>query len=152
MTGPKEIHVVLLKKKCDCDQLIRILNDFRNNSKIMSLTGTASRFACLPDDDSADWKGLKQKQKKEDAKKNQTKPKDSNKAKVQNESKELQNLAFGAPKKKNKKKNPNKEKKTSRSATSQDKEESQFEEWKERDKALENDNFTAAMQVDCNVT
>jgi len=118
----------------------------RNKSKIMSLTGTASRFACLPDDDSADWKGLKQKQKKEDAKKNQTKPKDSNKAKVQNESKELQNLAFGAPKKKNKKKNPNKEKKTSRSATSQDKEESQFEEWKERDKALENDNFTAAMQ------
>ena len=152
MTGPKEIHVVLLMKKCDCDQLIRTLNDFRNKSKIMSLTGTASRFACLPDDDSADWKGLKQKQKKEDAKKNQTKPKDSNKAKVQNESKELQNLAFGAPKKKNKKKNPNKEKKTSRSATSQDKEESQFEEWKERDKALENDNFTAAMQVDCNVT
>ena len=95
MTGPKEIHVLLLMKKCDCDQLIRILNDFRNKSKIMSLTGTASRFACLPDDDSADWKGLKHKQKKEDAKKNQTKPKDSNKAKVQNESKELQNLAFG---------------------------------------------------------
>ena len=96
-----------------------------------------------------DCKGLKQKQKKEEIKKIENKPKD--KVKVKNEAKELQNLAFGGSKKKNKKKNPaNKEKvKAAGDITSKtkDKEESQFEEWKERDKVLENDNFTAALQV-----
>lgn len=70
--------------------------------------------------------------------------------KVKNEAKELQNLAFGGSKKKNKKKNPaNKDKiKATGDLTSQPKgkEESQFEEWKERDKVLENDNFKAALQ------
>ena len=91
----------------------------------------ASRFACLPDDDAADAKVLKQQEKerrKEEAKKNaKNKPKEIPKA--QKEAKDLQNLAFGGnSKKKNKKKNkqttPGKDSDTN----------SNFEEWKERDK------------------
>ena len=100
----------------------------------------SSRFACLPDDDAADAKVLKQQEKerkKEEAKKNaKNKPKEVPKA--QKEAKDLQNLAFGGnSKKKNKKKN--------KQATPGKDDSSNFEEWKERDKAAVEDNFSAAM-------
>ena len=111
----------------------------------MPLPGTASRFACLPDDDEADAKVLKQKEKerkREEAKKNaNNKPKETLKEKAKKEAKDLQNLAFGGnPKKKNKKKSNQKQ-------SSPNKEDSSnFEEWKERDKVAVEDNFSAAMQ------
>ena len=108
----------------------------------MSMSVSASRFACLPDDDAADWKGLKQKEKKkEDAKKNENKSKDSSKDKAKKEAKELQNIAFGggSGKKKNKKKDNQKQ-------TNSKDESANFEEWKERDKVQVEDNFTAEMQ------
>jgi len=103
----------------------------------------SSRFACLPDDDEADAKVLKQQEKerkKEEAKKNaKNKPKEMPKA--QKEAKDLQNLAFGgSSKKKNKKK-------TNKQTTPGKDDSSNFEEWKERDKAAVEDNFTAAMQA-----
>ena len=103
----------------------------------------SSRFACLPDDDEADAKVLKQQEKerkKEEAKKNaKNKPKEMPKA--QKEAKDLQNLAFGgSSKKKNKKKN-------NKQTTPGKDDSSNFEEWKERDKAAVEDNFTAAMQA-----
>jgi len=73
----------------------------------MSISASASRFACLQDDDSADWKGPKNKPKakKEEPKKTvNNKPKDPAKAKAIKDAKELQSLAFGGQKKKNKKK------------------------------------------------
>ena len=111
----------------------------------MPLPGTASRFACLPDDDEADAKVLKQKEKerkREEAKKNaNNKPKETPKEKAKKEAKDLQNLAFGGnSKKKNKKKSNQKQ-------SSPNKEDSSnFEEWKERDKVAVEDNFSAAMQ------
>ena len=91
----------------------------------------ASRFACLPDDEAADAKVLKQQEKerkKEEAKKNaKNKPKEVPKA--QKEAKDLQNLAFGGnSKKKNKKKN------NKQSTPGKDTDSTNFEEWKERDK------------------
>ena len=90
----------------------------------------ASRFACLPDDEAADAKVLKQQEKekkKEEARKNaKNKPKEVPKA--QKEAKDLQNLAFGGnAKKKNKKKN-------NKQTTPGKDTDSNFEEWKERDK------------------
>ena len=72
----------------------------------MSIATSASRFACLPDDEAADWKAPKSKGKsptKSSEKKVQPdgKSKDKNKAsKAQQEAKALQNLAFGGQKKK----------------------------------------------------
>ena len=129
-----------------------ILNfTFRNSNLqpiIMPLSATASRFACLPDDEAADSKVLKKldKQKKEENKKNENnKQKDPSKTKAKNEAKELQNIAFGGGscKKKNKKKN-NQNKQQNNNGNNV--ESSQLEEWKERDKALVEDNFTADMQ------
>ena len=103
----------------------------------------ASRFACLPDDDAADAKVLKQQEKerrKEEAKKNaKNKPKEIPKA--QKEAKDLQNLAFGGN---SKKKNKKKSKQTTPGKDSDTN--SNFEEWKERDKVAVEDNFSAAMQ------
>jgi len=72
----------------------------------MSVAVSASRFAVLPDDDAADWKGAKKQlnKKKESTKKPaENKVKDANKAKALKEAKELQNIAFGGQKKKKKK-------------------------------------------------
>ena len=68
-----------------------------------------SRFACLPDDEAADWKAPKSKTKsagkKVPEKATDNKPKDKAKIKAQQEAKALQNIAFGGQKKaKNKKK------------------------------------------------
>jgi len=68
----------------------------------MPIAASASRFACLQDDDSADWKAPKSKAKpkKEEVKKTvDNKPKDTAKAKALKEAKDLQNLAFGGQKK-----------------------------------------------------
>ena len=75
----------------------------------MSISTSASRFACLPDDEAADWKAPKSKAKsptKSTEKKVQdNKPKDKNKpSKAQQEAKALQNLAFGGQKKSKSKK------------------------------------------------
>ena len=112
------------------------------SEKIYLCEMQSSRFACLPDDDEADAKVLKQQEKerkKEEAKKNaKNKPKEMPKA--QKEAKDLQNMAFGgSSKKKNKKKN-------NKQTTPSKDDSSNFEEWKERDKAAVEDNFTAAMQ------
>lgn len=116
------------------------------------MSATASRFACLPDDDAADWKGLKQKQKKEEKKNEANKSKDKNKDKSKSDAKELQSIAFGggSNKKKNKKKN-NKQNSSSKedpvqNISSNKEETSQFDEWKERDKAVTEDSFSAALQ------
>jgi len=129
----------------------------------MPIAASASRFACLQDDDSADWKAPKSKAnkpaKKEEVKKSaDNKPKDAAKAKALKEAKDLQNLAFGGQKKKNKKKGSQQQQQQSQAAPSPVKEASpivadvapntteQYEEWKEKDKVLVDDNFTAAMQ------
>ena len=114
----------------------------------MPLSGTASRFACLPDDEAADSKVLKKldKQKKDEMKKNESnKQKDASKNKAKNEAKELQSIAFGggSGKKKNKKKNNSNK---TQNNNGNNVESSQLEEWKERDKVLVEDNFTADMQ------
>jgi len=131
----------------------------------MPIAASASRFACLQDDDAADWKAPKSKSKpkKEETKKvTENKPKDAAKAKALREAKELQNLAFGGQKKKNKKKT-NQQHQSSPSlpesspapstvsppptVTSPPSSTStQYEEWKEKDKVLVDDNFSAAMQ------
>jgi len=137
----------------------------------MPIAASASRFACLQDDDSADWKAPKSKSKpkKEEVKKPvDNKPKDAAKAKALKEAKDLQNLAFGGQKKKNKKKGSQQPQPQSQPASSPVKSEAspapsdptppppppaaaaqtteQYEEWKEKDKVLVDDNFTAAMQ------
>lgn len=133
----------------------------------MPIAATASRFACLQDDDSADWKApkAKSKPKREEPKMHtDSKPKDAAKAKAMKDAKELQNLAFGGQKKKNKKKGqqqqpqPNQPCKPvkapeepivsaeTESVSSHPLVQQQFEEWKEKDKVLVDDNFTAAMQ------
>jgi len=138
----------------------------------MPIAASASRFACLQDDDSADWKAPKSKSKpkKEEVKKPvDNKPKDAAKAKALKEAKDLQNLAFGGQKKKNKKKGSQQSQPQSQPPPSPVKSEAspapsdpapappppaaaaaqtteQYEEWKEKDKALVDDNFTAAMQ------
>jgi len=129
----------------------------------MPIAASASRFACLQDDDSADWKAPKSKAnkpaKKEEVKKPvENKPKDAAKAKALKEAKDLQNLAFGGQKKKNKKKGSQQQQQQSQASPSPAKEASpvvadaapdtteQYEEWKEKDKVLVDDNFTAAMQ------
>ena len=134
-----------------CEFYLNPISDFRNSKLlqsiiIMPLSGTASRFALLPDDEAADSKVLKklEKQKKDEMKKNESnKQKDSSKNKAKNEAKELQNIAFGggSGKKKNKKKNNQ-----NKTQNGNNVESSQLEEWKERDKALVEDNFTADMQ------
>jgi len=134
----------------------------------MPIAASASRFACLQDDDSADWKAPKSKSKpkKEEVKKPvDNKPKDAAKAKALKEAKDLQNLAFGGQKKKNKKKGSQQPQPQSKPPSSPVKAEpspapsdptpppppaaetsEQYEEWKEKDKVLVDDNFTAAMQ------
>lgn len=134
----------------------------------MPIAASASRFACLPDDDSADWKAPKAKakpKKDENKKAVENRPKDASKAKALKEAKELQNMAFGGQKKKNKKKGsqqhqqsppPNKSESEvttdSSSAASapitanRESPTAQFEEWKEKDKVQVEDSFTAAMQ------
>ena len=138
----------------------------------MSISTSASRFACLPDDEAADWKAPKSKAKsptKSAEKKNQdnNKPKDKNKAsKAQQEAKALQNLAFGGQKKsKSKKKGKGGDNQTSGgggasvSVTSPSSTPSNVqsppqshasseppEEWKERDREQQEDSFTQAMQ------
>lgn len=132
----------------------------------MPIAASASRFACLQDDDSADWKAPKTKSskpKKEEAKKPvDNKPKDAAKAKALKDAKDLQNLAFGGQKKKKNKKGSQQQQQpqnqpvaspvaaaspppaaTPSSAPSST---PQYEEWKEKDKVLVDDNFTAAMQ------
>jgi len=128
-------------------------------------TASASRFACLQDDDSADWKApkTKSKPKKEEPKKVlNNKPKDAAKIKALKEAKELQNIAFGGQKKKNKKRNSQQQPSPSThesspalSSTSPPptlatapppSTSNQYEEWKEKDKVLVDDNFSAAMQ------
>ena len=138
----------------------------------MSIATSASRFACLPDDEAADWKAPKSKEKsptKSSEKKVQPegKSKDKNKAsKAQQEAKALQNLAFGGQKKnKNKKKGkgsdnqsgnapsqsvalasssstPNNTQSAAQSHASSE----PPEEWKERDREQQQDSFTQAMQ------
>jgi len=132
----------------------------------MSLSVSASRFACLPDDDSTDWKGPKSKtkSKKEDTSKKSTenKPKDKNKLKAQKEAKELQNIAFGGQKKKKKKgKQEDQQTPQTPSKSSTPKEVSppvednvpdktvngaQYDEWQKKDKIQAEDNFSNAMQ------
>eukprot|EP00092_Neocalanus_flemingeri_P021636 GFUD01023467.1.p1 GENE.GFUD01023467.1~~GFUD01023467.1.p1 ORF type:complete len:399 (-),score=161.26 GFUD01023467.1:242-1438(-) len=139
----------------------------------MPIAASASRFACLPDDDSSDWKApkTKSKGKKEESKKVvDNKPKDASKAKALKEAKELQNMAFGGDKKKSKKKKGSQqqpqpqpqpppsqpEASPAPSASSPSPSvtpaslpplsSTQYEEWKEKDKVLVEDNFTAAMQ------
>lgn len=114
----------------------------------MSISGVASRFACLQDDDSTDWIAPKSKNKnkkvQDASKKQENKPKDHVKAKAQKEAKDLQNLAFGAPKK-------NKKKKGASSSSTNDGSNSavptaQYEEWVQKDKILVEDNFEQQMQ------
>jgi len=126
----------------------------------MALSVSASRFACLPDDDSADWKGPKKQsnKKKDDAAKkpSDNKPKDPSKAKAQKEAKELQNLAFGGQKKKKKKGQqlsasspPVKDTSPAlgeEKAQVEDKGTEQLEEWREKDKVVTEDNFSQAIQ------
>merc|ERR1712098_631854 len=100
-------------------------------------------------------KVLKQKLKEEKKKNEANKNKDRNKDKPKNDAKELQSIAFGggSNKKKNKKKNNNNIKQNSSSKdepvqniSSNKEESSQFDEWKERDKAVTEDNFSSALQ------
>ena len=138
----------------------------------MSISTSASRFACLPDDEAADWKAPKSKAKsptKSAEKKVQdNKPKDKNKAsKAQQEAKALQNLAFGGQKKsKSKKKGKGGDNQTggggggpsvgvispsSTPSNIQSPPQSHAsseppEEWKERDREQQEDSFTQAMQ------
>jgi len=139
--------------------------------RIMSLAVSASRFACLPDDDAADWKGpKKQSNKKKDESKKPTdnKPKDASKAKALKEAKELQNIAFGGQKKKKKKGgaqapqsqqratvSPSPVKETSpeeevsnkvENGTTESVSKEQKEEWEEKDKAAAEKQFSQAMQ------
>ena len=136
-----------------------------NNCRFkMSIATSASRFACLPDDEAADWKAPKSKAKsptKSAEKKVQdNKPKDKNKAsKAQQEAKALQNLAFGGQKKsKSKKKGKGGDNQTT-GVTSPSSTPSNLqsppqshasseppEEWKERDREQQEDSFTQAMQ------
>jgi len=133
----------------------------------MSISTSASRFACLPDDEAADWKAPKSKAKsptKSAEKKHQdNKPKDKNKtSKAQQEAKALQNLAFGGQKKsKSKKKGKGGDNQTgggvgvaSPSSTPSNLQSpppshassEPPEEWKERDREQQEDSFTQAMQ------
>ena len=129
----------------------------------MSISTSASRFACLPDDEAADWKAPKSKAKsptKSAEKKTQdNKPKDKNNkaSKAQQEAKALQNLAFGGQKKsKSKKKGKGGDSNqtgggSSTSSNLQSPPPSHAsseppEEWKERDREQQEDSFTQAMQ------
>jgi len=135
----------------------------RNLSNKMPIAASASRFACLQDDDSADWKAPKSKSKpkKEEVKKPvNNKPKDAAKSKALKEAKDLQNLAFGGQKKKKNKKGAQQQQTPSPSVAtpvatspppavipdSAPSSTPQYEEWKEKDKVQVDDNFTAAMQ------
>lgn len=124
----------------------------------MSIAASASRFACLPDDEAADWKAPKSKVKtsptKVDANKknNDNKPKDKAKAKAQQEAKALQNMAFGGQKKaKNKKKGKSGDSKEGSPVVSTTSSEPPAglappEEWRERDEQAAEDSFSQAMQ------
>ena len=103
------------------------------------MEGVPSRFACLPDDDSTDWKQPKDKSKKgksnsisTDAKLATAKTKKKNQS--NNEAKELQQLAFQTSNKKSK--NKNKSKSKNENAKSSNKESAQYEEWKEKDEKV----------------
>jgi len=126
----------------------------------MSIATSASRFACLPDDESADWKApkIKAKSKGESNSKkvSDNKPKDKAKQKAQQEAKALQNLAFGGQKKNKNKKKGKGDSSAGTSVSSpplspESTPAPEFpaepsEEWKEKDKQLADDNFTQAMQ------
>ena len=128
----------------------------------MPIAASASRFACLQDDDSADWKAPKSKSKpkKEEVKKPvNNKPKDAAKSKALKEAKDLQNLAFGGQKKKKNKKGAQQQQSPSPSVAtpvatspppavildSAPSSTPQYEEWKEKDKVQVEDNFTASL-------
>ena len=136
----------------------------------MSISTSASRFACLPDDEAADWKAPKSKAKSPtksvEKKVQDNKPKDKNKvSKAQQEAKALQNLAFGGQKKnKNKKKgkggdnligggssggvatSPRSTPSNLQSPPQSHASSEPPEEWKERDREQQEDSFTQAMQ------
>jgi len=107
----------------------------------MSISGVASRFACLQDDDTTDWKAPKSKKnnkKASDASKKQENTKQQNKPnKSQQETRDLQSAAFGPSKKSKKKKGG-----AAAPATDQ-----QFDEWAQRDKVMVDDNFEQQMQA-----
>jgi len=104
----------------------------------MSINGVASRFACLQDDDATDWIAPKSKNKNK-TKQEPTKKNEKGKgSKAQKEAKDLQNLAFGPPKK-------NKKKKASTNGSGGNCV-NQFEEWVEKDKKHVDDNFEQQMQ------
>ena len=136
----------------------------------MSISTSASRFACLPHDEAADWKAPKSKAKSPtksvEKKVQDNKPKDKNKvSKAQQEAKALQNLAFGGQKKnKNKKKgkggdnligggssggvatSPRSTPSNLQSPPQSHASSEPPEEWKERDREQQEDSFTQAMQ------
>jgi len=126
-------------------------------------TMSASRFACLPDDEAADWKAPKSKTKSpaksagNDKKAGEGKSKEKTKSKAQQEAKSLQSLAFGAPKKsKNKKKGKGSEPggggggvesaPASHEPSPAPAPSEPSEEWVERDRQQVEDTFTQAMQ------
>jgi len=126
-------------------------------------TMSASRFACLPDDEAADWKAPKSKTKSptksagNDKKAGEGKNKEKTKSKAQQEAKSLQSLAFGAPKKsKNKKKGKGSEPggggggvesaPASHEPSPAPAPAEPSEEWVERDRQQVEDTFTQAMQ------
>ena len=100
------------------------------------MEGVASKFACLQDDDSTDWVAPKEKGKKNkptnEPKQNSAKSKKKNQ--INNEAKELQKLAFQTSNKKNK--NKNKSKAVNENVKSSPKQESQYEEWKQKDEQV----------------
>ena len=103
------------------------------------MDGVPSRFACLQDDDSTDWIRPKSKDKSK-SKSNATTSvekqgtgKAKKKSKANNEAKELQQLAFQGSSKKTKNKAKTKD---GSIKPSSNKEEAQYEAWKEKDKEV----------------
>ena len=120
-----------------------LMYTFQSIITIMSLT---SRYASLAIDDEAHSEVLKKIEKENKKIENKNKQKDKPKVKSNNEAKELRDLAFGG-KKKNKKNKTKEQSQEINNQVRQKSEESQsFEEWKERDKVMVEDNFTMDMK------
>lgn len=108
------------------------------------MDGVPSRFACLQDDDSTDWIRPKSKDKSK-SKSNATTSvekqgtgKAKKKSKANNEAKELQQLAFQGSSKKTKNKAKTKD---GSIKPSSNKEEAQYEAWKEKDKEFVDETY-----------
>ena len=114
------------------------------------MEGVASRFACLQDDDSTDWVQPKSKNKNKsqsnvtssDGKQGAAKSKKKNQ--MNNEAKELQQLAFQTSNKKTKK---TKSKTKDVGVKISNKEEAQYEAWKEKDAEVRKLTFNGASLV-----